>query len=360
MTALSIPAIGQMVTLDAVPVHAPSAPMRRGAPVQILRVGAVYDQMDGELVIDVTDEMCAALVASAGAAGFGVPIDHGHTLIRRQMDGAAHDDVQVYGRVAALDHRPGLGVWATPDWNDHGAGYVASNPGTLFISPTLQPAGFDPRTGAKVAGRILHSVSITPTPRQDSLDSLALDRAATGAPPRKDVPMSGSQNGGGQTPPDDVVTLQRVAHNTLLARVTDAESKAAASAAEVTTLAAQLADRDADVVTLASRIGAMEVERAGDKLAAVIAGEVSAAEKKGYIVTPAVRAIMAKLPDAADRVTYLASLAVRPTVLVGHSETPQVIDPNDPATIRKAVALARENKIDFGAAMTLATGGGVT
>ena len=328
MNAIVLAGIGQTVALDSLPVHAPAAPMRRGAPVQILRIGPVYDQGTGALVIDVTDELCAELAAATSSAGFAVPIDHGHELYQRQAAGRPHADVGLYGRAAALDHRPGVGLFAAPDWNEAGAAYLAANPGTLFVSPTIQPAGFDPRTGVAVAGRVLHSLSITPTPRQDSLDSLALSRAATGAPASKETPMSGL-NGGGVTPPDgEAVTLARAAHNALLARVVEAEAAAKAKGDEVTTLTAQLdaakteAEAKAGDVTLLSKaVADLQAERAADKATA----EIKAAELGGAIVTDAVRPVLMAV-DAPTRAIMLASLAKRPAAVAGHGGTVEVLD----------------------------------
>ena len=172
------------VLCEMTPVHAPPADgLVRGSEIQLLRSGPLHDIDDGKFVLDVTDELCTGIVASAAAAGFGVPIDFGHALYRAQAEGKRQDEAPLFGRIVGLEARPGQGLWGAPEWTPDGVALIKKNPGIFYISPTLMGQPHDPNTGEPMPGRNLHSVSITPTPRQNDLTNLALDRSVKNLTP---------------------------------------------------------------------------------------------------------------------------------------------------------------------------------
>ena len=330
--------LARAVLCESLPVHAPPADgLTRGRPVQLLRVGPLHDLQTGAHLLDVTDDLCAAIAASAAKAGFAVPVDMGHALY------ASHpgDAPALYGRIVEVEARAGLGLWGTPEWTSDGAALVASNPGLYYLSPTLLGTPHDPRTGEAMPGRTLHSVSLTPTPRQDGLDSLALSRAAAGAASPTGGPMAGNQGTGAPKQPDDVVTLSRTEHDALvLARRERDEMKAKADAAEAAAL------------TLSQRVEAMEAR----EHARAVDDEVKAAEAKGHIVSADLRAKLLSMP-ADVRALVLASTAKRALGAMGHGEHVEPVAPNSAAAVMAAVKMSREKGIGYNDALRLANGG---
>lgn len=320
------------VLCEMAPVHAPPAEgLVRGKVAQLMRVGPLHDAYTGAHLLDVTDDLLASIVTAAGA-GFSIPIDYSHALYGAQAGGTDAASVPLFGRVTALEHRPGDGLYGVPEYTAAGAAMLTANPGLLFFSPTLVGTMHDPATG-KPLGRGLHSVSLTPTPRQDSLDSLALSRAAAGAESPKGGPM-GLKDGAGTNAPADVVTLSRTEHDALMLARTERDAfKAEADAAK------------ADVVALAQRLDAVEKAR---HIEAVTA-EVKGYEAKGHIIPDALRAAVVTM-SAEVRACVLGSTEKRAVVALGHGGTVEAVDLNSPDAVRAAVKLAREKGIDFNAA----------
>jgi phage I-like protein len=328
------------VLCELAPVHAPAADgLVRGRTAQLMRVGPLHDAYTGEELLTVTDEMLAAMVAAASAAGYSIPIDHGHALYAAQASGADHADVKLYGRIVSLEHRPGVGLFGVPEWTPAGFELLQSQPGLLYFSPTIVGTMHDPATGRPL-GRGLHSVSLTPTPRQDRIDSLALSRAAAGAARPTGGPMTGNQ-GTGTPKPDDVVTLSRDEHAALtLARQQLDEVRA---------------ERDAlkdGSVALSQRVEALEAAA----LQRQVADEIREAESAGKVVTAELRTLLATQAPAARAVILSALPASRPVVALGHGERVEPKDAKDPAVILRAVKLAKDKNISYGEALSLARG----
>jgi phage I-like protein len=321
------------------PVHAPAADgLTRGKPVQLLRVGPLYDLDTGAHVLDVTDDLCASIAATASAVGYSLPIDHGHSLYRAQSAGEAHDGVPLFGRIVALEHVPGAGLFGVPEWTESGRSMLSASPGLLYLSPTILGQAHDPATGAALPGRALHSVSLTPTPRQNNLETLALSRGNMEAPTMGDpTPRTPAVN-------PDVVTLARVDHTALLDRATGAERR-------VSELTAQLDAATGDTVTLAARLTAMELRDAERTANA----ELDAAEKSGKVIPPESRVKLLALDPGVRALTLSLIPATRPAVVAGHGgKAPEPRDESDPAVIRAAVNLSREKSIGFSEALKLA------
>lgn len=313
------------VLCELTPVHAPAADgLVRGRTAQLMRVGLLHDAYTGEALLTVTDEMLAAMVSAARRAGYSLPIDHGHALYSAQASGRDHADVPLYGRIVGLEHRLGVGLFGVPEWTPAGVSLLQSQPGLLYFSPTIVGTLHDPATG-EAMGRGLHSVSLTPTPRQDRIDSLALARAAAGATSPTGGPMAGNQ-GTGTPKPEDVVTLSRGEHDALmLARQ------------ELDTIRTERNALQAGAVELSARVEALEAERNRRQ----VDDEVRAAEQAGKVVTADLRALLAKTSADARAVILAALPASRPVVALGHGER---VEPQDETTrIVEALRLARTN-----------------
>ena len=296
--------LARAVLCDMAPVHAPAADgLTRGRSVQLLRVGPLHDLDTGAHVLDVTDELCAAIAATAAATGFGLPIDHGHALYRAQSAGQAHDSIPLYGRIVALEHVPGVGLMGVPEWTEAGRAMLAASPGLLYLSPTILGQAHDPATGVALPGRALHSVSLTPTPRQDRLETLALSRGDTMEAPNMGDPTP-------RTPAvnPDVVALSRADHAALLDRATGAERR-------VSELTAQLDKANGDTVELSQRLTALEAKSAADAARA----EVEAARKVGKVIDDVLEArlLAQKTEDRALSLSLIPT-TVRPAAEVGH------------------------------------------
>ena len=153
-----------------------------GSPIQLLREGALYDRSTGMFVLSVTPELCTDIAASVAKTNAPIPVDFGHALYLAQVEGKPQDTIPLFGRLSQVEARPGTGLWGTPEWTAQGVELLANNPGMMYVSPTLMPASFDPATGAALPGRGVHSVSLTPTPKQDRLAAVTLAAAPVAAP----------------------------------------------------------------------------------------------------------------------------------------------------------------------------------
>lgn len=318
------------VLCEMAPVHAPPADgLVRGKVAQLMRVGPLHDAYTGAHLLDVTDELLASIVTAAGA-GFSIPIDYSHALYGAQAGGTDAASVPLYGRMTALEHRPGDGLYGVPEYTAAGAAMLGANPGLLFFSPTLVGTMHDPATG-KPLGRGLHSVSLTPTPRQDNIDSLALSRAAAGAESPKGGPM-GSNQGAGTDKPADVVQLSRTEHDALVLARTERD-----------TFKAEAERANADVLSLAQRLDAVEKARHIEAVAA----EVKGYESKGHLVPDALKAAVVTM-SAEVRATVLGSTEKRAVVALGHGATVEPV--SDADRENQIVTLARTKGITLAAA----------
>lgn len=328
----SMPMAMSAVLCDMAPVHAPNAEgLTRGRTVQLMRVGPLHDAMTGEHLLDVTDDLLASIVAGAGT-GFAVPVDFGHALYHDQSAGGG-GNVELYGRIVGLEHRKGDGLYGVPEWTDAGARMLSERPGLLYLSPTLLGTAHDPQTG-KAVGRALHSVSLTPTPRQDSLDALALSRAPhTGAGAPKGTAMA-DDKGTGAPKPEDAITLSRTEHSALLLAKRERDEAIEAKA-----------KADAEALTLAQRVAALEA----DAKRAAVDAEVKSFEAKGHIIPDALKADVLTM-SAEVRARVLGATEKRAVVALGHGGVVEPRREDDPAVIVLAAKLAQAKGIDFNVA----------
>lgn len=165
------------VSLEALPVtgeYGATEALTVGKPVQLLREGPIFDVVSGKYVMTVTAELCNQIATTAKKLQMPIPVDFGHALYNAQVNGAEHSEIPLFGRISALEARPGEGLWGIPEWTPRGVEFLTTNPGIMYLSPTLMPAPFDPVEGVQMPGNGLHSVSLTPTPRQNSLAPVAL------------------------------------------------------------------------------------------------------------------------------------------------------------------------------------------
>lgn len=165
-----------VVALEALPVSvpAPEGALTPGKPVQLLREGAIFNVLNGKFLKNVTQALCSEIAESAQKMQMPIPIDFGHALLNAQIEGKDHSNIPLFGRMSALEARPGSGLWGLPEWTDKGMELLSANPGVLYLSPTLLPPPFDPSTGEALPGNWLHSVSLTPNPKQNNLAPVAL------------------------------------------------------------------------------------------------------------------------------------------------------------------------------------------
>lgn len=315
--------MGDVFMGASMPVHAPATEgLTRGREVQLLRIGPVHDTGDGRRVIDVTDALCAGVLAGASASGFSVPVDFNHELYT-----SGNGDVPLFGRIVELEHRLGEGLFGIPEWSKAGTDKLASMPGLLYLSPTILGQAHDPRTGAPMPGRILHSVSLTPTPRQDTIHSVALSRPVT------EARSAGTQEGAALADPNpDVVTLARVDHVSLLARVTDAEKRATEADAKVVQLQADLTSRETEATSLAARVDALDADRKARDLRDLCLAH----EARGAVIDEKLRGKLPGMDRETQEVVLSAIPATRATSALGHGGT--VPDPKPKTELEEAAA----------------------
>lgn len=179
---LSVAGLNTSIALESIPVSQGSEELQTGKPVQLLREGAIFDILTGKFLMNVTAELCSDIANSAKKLQLPLPIDFGHALFNSQVKGEANDKIALFGRVMELEARPGEGLWGTPGWTPTGVELIKNNPGVMYLSPTLMPAPFDPMDGAQMPGMWIHSVSLTPSPRQNELTPVSLSQKVTEVP----------------------------------------------------------------------------------------------------------------------------------------------------------------------------------
>lgn len=339
------------ILCDLAPVSAPLSGLRRSSePGQVLRVGPLYDAVSGEFLFEVTDQMCADMAETANALGFPVPIDLGHALyleqVKAQSEARGMGEVTMYGRAVpgTFEARPGDGLYAFAEYNESGAAFVEANPGAVFWSPSLLGGkAFHPQTGKPMPGRRIHSLSFTPTPRQDSTKPLALQSDLTGAlpPSQKGMPMSGTVGAPAPNQGDSVLLAQR-----LQSAETDLKAERDSVVMLQTQLAAVTAERDAakgeaqakgdEAVTLSQRLESLEKDKAARDFRDLCAQH----EGRGVVLTAEMRAALAPLPAVTQAVLLAQMPATRPTQRVGEGGAGQPL--SDEMKKARIVKLARE------------------
>lgn len=291
-------AMARAILCESLPVHAPPAEgLTPGRPIQLLRLGKLYDLDSGNFVLDVTESLCEGIAKSASVAGFAIPIDHGHSLFKAQAADTDHSGIELYGRIVALEYRPGSGLWATPEWTASGLALLAANPGMLYVSPTLMGLPHNPTTGEPMEGRSLHSASITPTPRQDSMAVLALS---------KEPPM----------PVAELITLAKADHASLLERVTNSEKL-------VTELTATIKTKNEEFVALTAKLEAYESEKKLKDFADLIAAHDAA----GVVISEGLKTTLGSLPIEQAAMILTQITPTRPVTPIG---TSIVVEPKEP------------------------------
>lgn len=312
--------MARAVLCESMAIHAPPAEgLTKGRSVQILRLGSLYDVDSGDFVLDVTEELCKEIMLSASAVGYGVPIDFGHGLYKAQVSGKPQEDVSMYGRFSELEFKPGEGLFGVPEWTNDGIDLLKKNPGLLYLSPTLMGTPFNPDTGEQMSGRGLHSVSITPTPRQNNMSSLALS---------KEVSLPDAK-----LPTKDVITLSKSDHTALLDRVAGAERR-------VVELAAQLEGKSTEVTELSKKIESYVVAEKAREFNDLILSF----DAKGVIVSEDLRTTLASLPIEQSTLILSQIPATRPITSIGSGG---IVEPKEPKT---DVEIAKEAHIIMEAA----------
>lgn len=140
-------------------------------------VGPVVDRYSGEEVATITDADCAEVVKGFELLGgrMATPIDLDHGL----DVGQSADQRRTYGRITAMEHREGEGVFVKLALNDGGVSWVADNKGCAFLSPSVYRDLYDPeKPGTLLSALWFRSISLTATPRQPGVREIQLAEGA--------------------------------------------------------------------------------------------------------------------------------------------------------------------------------------
>lgn len=146
-----------------------------GRPIQVCRVGPIFDRFTGELCYDFTDEILAGMTHvffQQKAEGVHVPVDFAHGC---EDEDPTPERSQSYGEVLSLDHRLGLGLWAEVAWTPEGVELIQKNDGVLWISPAfVDGPAYSKQTGRLLGENQLLSVALTNRPMQDSIERVLM------------------------------------------------------------------------------------------------------------------------------------------------------------------------------------------
>ncbi len=190
-------------------VRAPS--LTRGKPVQVFRLGPMFRRLGGEQIDDITDEMCADMVRvfDATRAVEDVPIDWAHNSA---PDGPRDPEQSgSLGRVAALVHEPGKGLWAVPEYTERGAAVVDAAGGVLFTSPEFARAPIHSRTdGSAIGGAALIALALTNRPAQDRLERVTRHSESQDRPTDAVSPATPDRPADGRTHPEVIGMTEQV------------------------------------------------------------------------------------------------------------------------------------------------------
>ena len=165
----------------------------QGAPLHIARVGAVVDIVGGGVPIDLTPELLRDAAETTQAlidAGTIPPISFEHGIERGNRGDMAADRAP-YGYVTRVwfDEEAGA-VYGEKRWTERGASLVSTSrvegdKTALFISPAItvgdiyHPTNTPPE---RIGGAMFGVVSITTTPRQNSMEPVPLSRPVPSTP----------------------------------------------------------------------------------------------------------------------------------------------------------------------------------
>lgn len=142
-----------------------------GRPLQLLRLGKIYHRLTGNLLLEVTDEMCASMVETFEGP---IPLDWSHG----SSPGVAETTTQAasLGEIVQLFAVPGKGLFGWPLYNQRGLQVLAENGPTLYTSPEFNPSAqvYDRTTGEVLGAGQIHAVALTNRPVQDRLERVML------------------------------------------------------------------------------------------------------------------------------------------------------------------------------------------
>lgn len=141
-------------------------------------VGPVVDRYTGEQIATITDADCAEVVKGFDLLGgrMVTPVDLDHGL----DTGTTPAQRRTYGRITAMEHREGEGVFVKLALNDGGLAWVADNAGCAFLSPSVYKDLHDPETpGTLLSALWFRSISLTATPRQPGVREIQLSEGQT-------------------------------------------------------------------------------------------------------------------------------------------------------------------------------------
>lgn len=269
-----------------------------GQEIQLFRLGPLHDRITGEYIATITDEMCAEMVrvfAAQTAEGVAVPIDWNHGT--ENPDVAPHMAV-TFGRIVAMRHEPGVGLWGEPGYNAAGVAQVTACGGALFTSPAFVLAGrfgspsvpaevgaYLKSTGERIGDCQITSVALTPTPAQNGMAAVLMSETI---PPRGAAqPKEGrmAENTAPVAPPAPAVALAE---------------PPPAPAAEPTKTAEMPSEseKDAMIASLQEQVAALTAQLQAMQASVAAGGEKAAAEALSEIVK--LRRDLKQLSDSAS------------------------------------------------------------
>lgn len=163
-----------------------SAGAQAEAPLHVMRPGPLFDIEGGAQVFDLSPGDLRHIAETTQAlidAGHVVPISFEHGIERGDRPGS---DRRPYGMATRVffDEATG-GIYAEKSWTKVGLKLVtdslmADGTTALRVSPRLQMTeAHHPTTGEQLGQAYIDTVSITTTPRQDSMDAVIMSRDTT-------------------------------------------------------------------------------------------------------------------------------------------------------------------------------------
>lgn len=360
-----------------------------GQEVQLFRVGPLYDRFDGSLVATITDELCAEMVRvfdALTAEGVPCPIDWNHGT---EMDVASPAMAVALGRITAMRHEPGVGLWGSPVYTEAGEKLVTDSGGALWTSPAFllgakydgaddpKVGAYSKRTGERIGDCQITSVALTPSPRQDSLSAVLLSDRPPQIPAatRKDSRMDANTSPGAPQPtPPPVIpaaegapaaepTKAAESPEEMAAKMAALQAELEALKAENAALKAQvsgasesskaLAETRRELTLLGQRLAKAEADASAEKLAR----ELDAYQAEG-LFAPARREYFAELARTSRKLfsEAIAHQRANPEVPMGQRGHSAAVDAPKPKSAtqeiqeRAAVLLSEGKAKDLSAA----------
>lgn len=146
---------------------------------EALRPGPVYDIDTGAHLIDIDADVIAEAERTTALMvelGIPIPIDYGHAIQRA----SGGEPAKTYGRVLGASRSDDGKLLIDVDLTDGGRELLSGSEGAYWVSPAFGSGPLHhPETGERLADRYIESHTITPIPRQNALNGIALSKGPT-------------------------------------------------------------------------------------------------------------------------------------------------------------------------------------